>query len=315
MRNVLKSNVDLLTLMCLQYLRPRLCVVVAVFVTLLISINIYADDKISAASFPGEPDQRLQSLLDKSIEKPSLNGLVKSKKISIALVDITDINNPKLAHINGENTLYAASLPKLGILLAVFEEIHQGNLKMSSKLSALLESMIKNSSNTDATTLYNLVGAQRINEILRSDRYKFYDEETGGGLWVGKPYAKGAAWKRDPLMNISHGASSLQVARFYYLLERNELTDPNYCPIMKKILSNSSINHKFVKGLKARQPEAAIYRKSGTWRDYHSDSALIERSDGVTYIAVALSQAKNGSKLLENIIVDLDKIIDAFHSS
>ena len=299
----------------LKGISKRLLIAMVISVAFLSSISIHANEKMLPADFPEASDQALQTLLNKNVANRSLGRLITSEKLSITLVDITDINNPKLAHVNGQNTLYAASLPKLGILLATFEEIHQGNLPLSRELYNSLENMIRNSSNKDATKLYELVGAERIADILRSDRYQFYNKDTGGGLWVGKPYAKNGVWKRDPLKNVSHGASGLQVARFYYLLERNELTDPSFCPIMKDILSDSNINHKFVKGLRTRQPTAEIYRKSGTWRDYHSDSALIERADGVTYIAVALSQSANGSKLLENIIVDLDKIMDTFHSS
>ena len=62
--------------------------------------------------------------------------------------------------------------------------------------------------------------------------------------------------------------------------------------------------------METHRPTAKIYRKSGTWRDYHSDSALIERNDGRKYIAVSLAQATNGSSLLKQIIVKLDKVID-----
>ena len=170
--------------------------------------------------------------------------------------------------------------------------------------------MIQVSSNVEATRMYELVGPSRIAEILQSDRYQLYDAESGGGLWVGKPYGKSPAWKRDPLKNASHAASGVQVARFYFMMERNELTDPDYCPVMKNILADSLISHKFVKGLKKQNPKAKVYRKSGTWRNYHSDSALIERPDGRKYIAVGLTQHDNGGSLLENIIVDLDKLMD-----
>ena len=79
---------------------------------------------------------------------------------------------------------------------------------------------------------------------------------------------------------------------------------------MKELLADSLINHKFVKGLKSKNPNAEIYRKSGTWRNYHSDSALIERPDGRKYIAVGLTQNDNGSALLEKIIVELDSLMD-----
>jgi beta-lactamase class A len=52
-----------------------------------------------------------------------------------------------------------------------------------------------------------------------SPRYRLYDPRHYGGLWVGKDYAKSGLWRRDPLHNLSHGATAMQVARFYYLLK------------------------------------------------------------------------------------------------
>ena len=260
--------------------------------------------------FPGTRDDVLQELLRNSLEDLDLTRILEKNKLSVTLVDITDVDQPVLAHLNGASSYYAASLPKLAILLAVYEEAHQGNLELDESVRQSLRDMIQSSSNTEATKLYELVGPARIEEILRSDRYRLYDEKTGGGLWVGKPYAKQSAWKRDPLSNLSHGASGIQVARFYYMLERGELADPKYRDEMKSILADSSINHKFVEGMKDHRPTAKMFRKSGTWRDYHSDSALIERSDGRKYIAVCLAQSANGSALLKQIIVNLDKVID-----
>jgi len=264
--------------------------------------------------FPTARNDALQQLLVSSMDELNVSSLIEKNLLSVTLVDITDINEPVLAHVNGENSYYAASLPKLAILLATYEEVHLGNLKLDKPAQLSVEAMIRKSSNTAATYLYERVGPARIAEILRSDRYQLYDEENGGGLWVGKPYAKQNAWKRDPLANLSHAANGIQAARFYYLLEREELAHPRYCRAMKSILANSSINHKFVKGMKQHRPNAKIYRKSGTWRNYHSDSALIEREDGRTYIAVALAQANNGEQLLQKIIVRLDQIIDQYHS-
>ena len=263
---------------------------------------------------PEQSDTALQALLDRSVKAHELTDYIDKNELSITLVDITNINAPKLAHVNGGVSFYAASLPKLAILLAVFEEVHQNNLELTPEIDAALVNMIRNSSNIDATVLYELVGAQRIAEILESDRYRLYDRNSGGGLWVGKPYGKEPAWKRDPLTNFSHAATGFQVARFYYMLQRNELTDPTYCPIIKEILSDSAIEHKFVKGLKAENPTADIYRKSGTWRNYHSDSAIIESANGHQYIAVALSHTPNGSDVLVEVIKYLDRIVEEYHS-
>ncbi len=262
------------------------------------------------APFPLSVNTELQAQLEQRIEQRGLQGEVANQRLSVTLVDITDIEKPRLAHVNGDNTFYAASLPKLAIMLAVFEEVHLGKLERTEELEKSLKAMMQVSSNVEATRLYELVGPERIAEILQSERYQLYDIETGGGLWVGKPYGKQPAWKRDPLKNASHAASGVQVARFYFMMERNELTSPDYCIAMKDILADSLINHKFVKGLQSKNPDAEVYRKSGTWRNYHSDSALVERPDGRKYIAVGLTQNVNGGSLLENIIVDLDTLMD-----
>ena len=79
---------------------------------------------------------------------------------------------------------------------------------------------------------------------------------------------------------------------------------------MKDMLADSAIRHKFVAGLKAVNPSAQLYRKSGTWRHYHSDSALIEHQ-GRKYIAVGLAANPNGGHWLQRLIVGLDRIITA----
>lgn len=287
-----------------------------VFILVLISslFSVSVANTSQQGEFPAARDEVLQALLTSSMEELNATSLLEKNRLSVTLVDITDIDHPVMAHINGANSYYAASLPKLAILLATYEEVQEGNITLNRSVRKSLVNMIRNSSNTDATNLYEKVGPERIADILRSDRYRLYDEETGGGLWVGKPYAKQNAWKRDPLANLSHAASGIQTARFYYMLERGELVHPRYCRQMKSILANSTINHKFVKGMKTHRPRAKLFRKSGTWRNYHADSALIERKDGRTYIAVALTQSDNGGKLLEQIIVSLDQVIDQYHS-
>ena len=57
-------------------------------------------------------------------------------------------------------------------------------------------------------------------------------------------------------------------------------------------------------------PQAQVYRKSGSWRDWHADSAIVEHG-GRTYIAVALARNAQGGEWLKNIIVELDDIIMA----
>ncbi len=73
-------------------------------------------------------DPVLQRNLEKVIKSLGLDRAVKSKLLSLDLVDITDLDKPRVAAINGEDMVYAASLPKIAILLGALGEVQvQGN--------------------------------------------------------------------------------------------------------------------------------------------------------------------------------------------
>jgi len=152
------------------------------------------------------------------------------------------------------------------------------------------------------------VGKEYIARVLLSPRYRLYDPAHNGGLWVGKDYAKAGLWRRDPLHNLSHGATAMQVARFYYLLVTDNLVTPEHSRKMREILAGSELNHKFVRALRKIDPKAAVSRKSGSWSTYHSDSVLVER-DGHRYIAVALCNNPTKTRWLGRIITALDSLV------
>jgi beta-lactamase class A len=255
-------------------------------------------------------DARLQAEVEKSLRTLKLDRAARSGQLALALVDTTDPDRPRVAAVNGDMMMYAASLPKIAILLAAFEQAEQGRLRLDARTEASLTEMIRHSSNVAATAMIHRVGVENIARVLMSPRYRFYDPDHNGGLWVGKDYGKAGLWQRDPLHSLSHGATPLQVARFYYLLERDELVSPAASRRMKKILGDTAINHKFAKGLREIDPQALLWRKSGTWGTFHSDSALIEHNER-SYIAVALSNHAKGGEWLSAMIVAFDQIIEA----
>lgn len=265
----------------------------------------------AASRFPDlreSTDPLLQWGLERALNGLGLQRAVSGGRLAVALVDVTDARAPRVASVNGDEMMYAASLPKIAILLGAFERAARGELKLNSVTREKLTAMIRHSSNHAATEMLNRVGKPFLASLLQSPRYRLYDQQHNGGLWVGKDYGKAAAWKRDPLHNLSHGATALQVARFYYMLETGRLVSPQACREMKTMMSDPAIHHKFVKGLERAKPGSRIYRKSGTWRDWHSDSAIVER-DGRRYIAVALAHDPRGGEWLSRAIVALDDLV------
>ena len=124
---------------------------------------------------------------------------------------------------------------------------------------------------------------------------------------MGKPYGPGGAYRRDPLHNLSHGATAFQVARFYQMLDANALVNPELTAKMKEIMSRPGIVHKFVKGLTGI-PGLAMFRKSGSWRDAHADSALVE-ANGRKYIMVALAHNAQGGDWLVRLAPRLHDLV------
>lgn len=277
-----------------------------VFIASLVSFPLKAQSEMP--NLTGTCDPVLQRGLEASLTTLRLDNAAEEKALAVALVDITNPSNPRMAAVNPNEMMYAASLPKIAILLGAFERIASGDMKLDAHVRTTLIRMIRRSCNQAATEMLNLTGKEFIADTLQSERYRLYDPAQNGGLWVGKEYGKGRAWKRDPLHNLSHGATALQVARFYYLLDTGRLVTPEFSREMKSILSDPAIEHKFVKGLKAAHPDCRIYRKSGTWKDFHADSGIIEHG-GHRYIAVALAKNPKGESWLRELIVALDRII------
>jgi beta-lactamase class A len=253
-------------------------------------------------------DPVLQRNLEHALERIHLMAATERLSLGVALVDITDIDSPRVAAINGDHMMYAASLPKIAILLAAFERIAAGQMVLDNRTDFLLKAMIRVSSNKAAAMMMEKVGIPFIADVLAAPRYRLYDESHNGGLWAGKAYAQDGLWQRDPLHNLSHGGTPMQVARFYYLLETEQLVSPEHSRQMKAILGNPGINHKFVKGMKEVDPDAQLFRKSGSWANWHSDSAIVERA-GRRYIAVALAEDPDGRRWLERLIRAFDEVI------
>lgn len=252
-------------------------------------------------------DPGLQHDVERAVDALALGRAVQNKKLAVALVDITNPTRPRYASLNGDEMFYAASLPKIAILLGAFVQIEQGKMKMTPATRESLTRMIRVSSNTEATRMLNRVGRQEVIDILKSERFRLYDPAANGGLWVGKEYGKSSAYRRDPLHHLSHGATALQTARFYYLLDTNRMLRADLSRQMKEMLGNPGINHKFVKGLE-KYPGVRIYRKSGSWRQWHADSAIVEAGK-YKYIAVVLAKHPDGPILLPKIIQRLHELV------
>jgi beta-lactamase class A len=252
-------------------------------------------------------DAGLQSGLEAVVAELGLAHEVQAGRLSLAVVDLTERDAPRLAMLNGDEMMYAASLPKIAILLGALAEVEAGRIQLDETRLRAMTGMIRYSSNEDATRVLKWVGEERLLEILQSPRYRFYDVRGAGGLWVGKSYGKEGAYRRDPIHNLSHGATAFQVARLYYLLANDALLTRRFNAMMKEMLSKPGIHHKFVKALEGIQG-IRIFRKSGSWKDYHADSALVEYG-AHRYVLVGLAEHPDGGEWLVRLGLPLHRLL------
>ncbi len=230
-----------------------------------------------------------------------LNRLVKEKKLAVGIIDLKNPYGAKYAAVNGNEMMYAASLPKIAILLAAIDAIDKGELKETPAVTKDMNLMIRKSNNAASTRMIDRVGYKKIAAVMTSPEYKLYDKQAGGGLWVGKRYAAAGARNPDPLKGLSHAASVDAVCKYYYMLAKGELVSPERSEQMKSILVNPGLHHKFVNTLDKVAPKAKVYRKSGSWRTFHSDSVWVNGPER-NYILVALIDDAQGEQIARRLV-------------
>jgi beta-lactamase class A len=255
-------------------------------------------------------DPVLQKALERALDRaPARRGLLRNRLMAVGLVDLTDPVRPRFARVNGNVMMYAASLPKIAILLTAYQAFEDGVLDETPAIHEDLGAMIRKSSNEAATAMIDRLGFDRIAATMMDPRYKLYDRSRGGGLWVGKRYAKKGARRGDPLLNISHAATATQVCRFYYLLATGRVINPERSRQMLEDLGDPGLHHKFVGAVEKRAPRARLFRKSGTWKIWHSDSILVWGPDWRRYILVAMVESPSGESILRDLVPMAEEVL------
>jgi len=251
--------------------------------------------------------QRL--LINKLKENKKWKRLIEEKRMCVGLVDISNPRNVKYARVNGNVMMYAASLPKIAVLLAAMDAFEKGEIKETESIKEDLRIMISKSDNAAATRMIDLLGYEKIENVLTDPKYDLYDEEYGGGLWVGKRYAKTGEKNPDPLLGLSHAATVTQVCRFYYLMAFGRLVSHERSAEMLELMADPELHHKFVNTLDELAPNAKFFRKSGSWKNWHSDSILVWGPKWRRYILVGLIEDYKGEEILRNVVPVVEEVL------
>ena len=221
-------------------------------------------------------------------------------------VGLLDLRTGRVAMVHPDRVEYAASVPKVAILLAWFDR-HPDPADLDDATRRELGLMIKRSSNEMAAKYSRLLGLREIQAVV--EKYGLYDAARGGGIWVGKHYGAGDERHPDPVGGHSHAATVRQLLRYYLMLEQGELVSPGASAAMREIFASPGVeplDAKFVKGLAGRG--LTVLRKSGTYEDWAHDSAVVA-GPGRRYVLVALTRSPAGEAYLERLAPAVDDVM------
>jgi beta-lactamase class A len=222
-------------------------------------------------------------------------------------VGVFDLKTSRVAMIHPDREKYAASVAKIGILLAYFHLHPEATTNLNTKTRHELGLMVKASNNEMAAKFSRELGLKQIQAVL--NHYHFYDTNHGGGIWVGKHYGRGDERYGSPVADNSHAATVRQLLRYFLMLEQGKLVSPAASRTMREIFASPDIPHdqiKFVKGLAGR--DVQIIRKWGTWQDWRHDSAVITGPQRHC-ILVALTKHPRGDEYLTELAKAVDDML------
>src|SRR5437879_3104566 len=154
------------------------------------SLIFLAFSSVSAAEIPTRINQSFMSYslsytnpTDKALQAKleSIDAILRTQYgmfTNDTAVGLLDLLNFRLAMIHPDREEYAASVPKIGILLAYFQLHPEAATNLDSATRHELGLMIKISNNQMAAKFSRQLGLKQIQQVLNN--YQFYDSKPGG---------------------------------------------------------------------------------------------------------------------------------------
>ncbi|MGI9056250.1 MAG: serine hydrolase [Pyrinomonadaceae bacterium] len=287
--------------------------------------NLYAQDKSNKNSQTSkqiiniERSGRLQNLLqtavDETFDKFKEQNL-KPEELAATLIDLRDTNDLKMADVRGEEKIYPASVVKMFYMVALFEQIEKGKVKMTPEIERGLKEMIEVSSNDATHYIFDVITG------------------TSGGAELSKKELAKYAFKKNFVNRYftSLGYQSINVNQKTYCedifgrerqfwdggKQRNKLTTNATAKLLTNIALGKTVStekSKQMMDLMKRDPfiesddkdnqsvgytgialqnlnlkDAKLFSKAGWTSNSRHDAAYIETPDGLKFVLVVFTE-------------------------
>jgi beta-lactamase family protein len=313
--------------------RPMKTIHVAPLFALLL-FGPFAASETAAASPAREylasiqPSPALQSFLDGafaalSAADPKLSRTV----IGIALLDLTDPDRPRLAHVHGDRPIYPASVVKFVYLMAAYAWREQGRLTIDPGLDAELSAMIRESSNQATQKVFARLTGTQPGPALGPDDYRdFRDRRLAVKRWLatlgiddlhcvnptydggGDLYGRDEQFLRDRSVAAMGGLPSrgneypnrqamtaIGTVKLLALLATDRALDQADSLTVRLRMKRDPkeqphLANRIAGGAK-RVPGVEVYAKSGTWGPIYADAGIVHHPDGRQFALAVFTSA------------------------
>ncbi len=237
-------------------------------------------------------------------------GKVAPEEIWFTILDARDPRDPRIGHYQGDALVYPASVVKMCYMVAAYDQVATGQLRMTPDLLSDIRVMMDVSSNTATSRIFDLLcntgfGPELEGEALESFEWKKYTVHRymqALGLEelfaVNKTYAAGVPlYGREFVFlgervadnyEYSNKMSTNATSRLLYMIWRRALVSPEASEEMLEhmLRGNGRGGSRFLGLL----PESAtLYSKPGGTPTCRHDAGIIELADGGAIIVSAFS--------------------------
>ena len=289
-----------------------------------------------------EHSERLQNLLKMAVtvafEKFKDQNL-KPEELAATLIDLRNENNSKIADVRGEEKIYPASVVKMFYMIALFQQIENGKVKMTPELQRGLKEMIEVSSNDATHYIFDVI------------------TDTSGGAELSEKELKKYAYKKNAVNRYfaSLGYQNINVNQKTYCedifgrerqfwdggKQRNKLTTNATAKLLANIVLGKAVSpakSKLMLDLMKREPfiesddkdnqsigftgialrnlnlkDAKLFSKAGWTSNSRHDAAYIETPDGLKFVLVIFTDKHANERgiipmIAEKVIKNLEEI-------
>jgi hypothetical protein len=261
----------------------------------------------------------LQRFLDDAVaELRASDRALRNTRIRVALIDLTDSAQPRIAHFHGRRPVYPASVVKFVYLMAAYAWREQGRLNFDPAFDAQLTEMIRHSSNQATRKVFaRLTGTEPGPELPPEAYRAFADRRLSVKRWLqglgiddlhcvnptydgnGDLFGRDQQFLRDRTIAgglPSHGEqypnrqamTAVDTAELLALLATDRVLTPADAATVRERMRRDPISQPYLRsriaGGASRIPGLEVFAKSGTWGPIYADAGIVRDRSGRQFV-------------------------------